>query len=375
MNFEPQKFFIGLMDFFSILLPGALLTYLLMDEVGPVILGCNRYQDLSDAKGVAAFLVAGYLVGHLVFLLGSWLDLPYDWLRGRSLNKQIIRLAHRGMLSPWFVRAFSWIVFKQEQDLAVICVGKIKAQALKPLQAQYAINTFQWSKALLAKEHPDSLAAVQRFEADSKFFRCFVVVLAVLAMTWPFDDTQRLIGTGILFGLLLLAFWRYMEQRYKATNQAYWAVITLTGNQGKVAFDKALPAADSPTHAGGVVYRMCSGGAEYLLVEAKDDPNQWVLPKGHIEPEENPRVTAVREVYEETGVWARIISTLSDTTWTVDGSVATTRFYLMEAVGRGLRKEKDRRHDWLTLQQAVAKASYVETRELLQAADAQRPRP
>jgi hypothetical protein len=33
MNFEPQKFFIGLMDFFSILLPGALLTYLLMGEV------------------------------------------------------------------------------------------------------------------------------------------------------------------------------------------------------------------------------------------------------------------------------------------------------------------------------------------------------
>ncbi len=32
MNFEPQKFFIGLMDFFSILLPGALLTYRLMSE-------------------------------------------------------------------------------------------------------------------------------------------------------------------------------------------------------------------------------------------------------------------------------------------------------------------------------------------------------
>ena len=32
MNFDPQKFFIGLMEFFSILLPGALLTYLLMGE-------------------------------------------------------------------------------------------------------------------------------------------------------------------------------------------------------------------------------------------------------------------------------------------------------------------------------------------------------
>lgn len=42
MNFDPQKFFIGLMDFFSILLPGALLTYLLMGEMGSVVLG-DRY--------------------------------------------------------------------------------------------------------------------------------------------------------------------------------------------------------------------------------------------------------------------------------------------------------------------------------------------
>lgn len=42
MNFGPQKFFIGLMEFFSILLPGALLTFWLMSEVGPVVLG-DRY--------------------------------------------------------------------------------------------------------------------------------------------------------------------------------------------------------------------------------------------------------------------------------------------------------------------------------------------
>lgn len=49
MNFDPQKFLIGLMDFFSILLPGALLTYLLMDEVGPVVLG-DRYANLAGAQ-------------------------------------------------------------------------------------------------------------------------------------------------------------------------------------------------------------------------------------------------------------------------------------------------------------------------------------
>lgn len=34
MNFDPQKFFIGLMDLFSILLPVALLTWLLISKVG-----------------------------------------------------------------------------------------------------------------------------------------------------------------------------------------------------------------------------------------------------------------------------------------------------------------------------------------------------
>ena len=77
MSFDPQKFFIGLMDFFSILLPGALLTYLLMDELGPVILG-DRYAKLLNAEAWAAFLFASYLFGHLVFLLGSWLDELYD---------------------------------------------------------------------------------------------------------------------------------------------------------------------------------------------------------------------------------------------------------------------------------------------------------
>lgn len=49
MNFDRQYFFIGLMDFFSILLPGALPTYLLMGKVGPVVLG-DRYAKLAGAQ-------------------------------------------------------------------------------------------------------------------------------------------------------------------------------------------------------------------------------------------------------------------------------------------------------------------------------------
>lgn len=279
MNFEPQKFFIGLMDFFSILLPGALLTYLLMGEVGPVVLG-DRYAQLAGSEAWAAFLFASYLFGHLVFLLGSWLDEFYDWARRYTLNTQIALLARRGRLLPWLARALIWLVFKRERNLAVERAGKIKRQALGPLQAQDAVNTFQWCKALLNAESPASLAVVQRFEADSKFFRCFTVVLLLLLITWPWQYQWPPVGILIVLVLLLR---RYMEQRYKATNQAYWSVITLTAKDGKVTFDKTDPNTANPTHAGGVVFRMHGNTAEYLLVEATNDPAQWVLPKGHVE--------------------------------------------------------------------------------------------
>src|SRR5437016_10609709 len=86
MNFDPQKFFIGLMDFFSILLPGALFTYMLMGEIGPVALGA-RYGKIQNTEAWAVFLAGSYLFGHLIFLAGSWLDELYDWIRGYTLNK------------------------------------------------------------------------------------------------------------------------------------------------------------------------------------------------------------------------------------------------------------------------------------------------
>ncbi|TAP42885.1 NUDIX domain-containing protein [Arthrobacter sp. S39] len=371
MNFDPQKFFIGLMDFFSILLPGALLTYLVIDEVGLVVLG-DRYDRLASAEAWAAFLVASYLVGHLVFLLGSWLDGIYDLLRSRTLNRQVSDVANRGRLLGWPARVCVALVFKRERNLAVDRVVKIKEQALGGLQAKDAINSFQWCKALLNVESRESLAVVQRFEADSKFFRCFTVVLLVLLAAWPFHQKWTPAGIPVVLGLLLLALWRYMEQRYKATNQAYWSVITLEARKGKITIDKAVPAAGAPLLAGGVVSRMRRGEVEYLLVEATGDPSQWVLPKGHVEEGEQHRETAVREVLEETGVWAGIVDFLDDAEYVVDGSAVTTRYFLMRALGRGLRKDKERRAEWLSPQQAAARATFPETRRLLEAADLRR---
>ena len=133
----------------------------------------------------------------------------------------------------WPIRMCVALVFKRECNLAVDRAAKIKEQVQGVVQAKEVINVFQWCKALLNVESPESLAVVQRFEADSKFFRCFTVMLLVLLAAWSFHQEWPPAGIPVVLGLLLLALWHFMEQRFKATNQAYWSVITLTAQAGK----------------------------------------------------------------------------------------------------------------------------------------------
>lgn len=54
------------------------------------------------------------------------------------------------------------------------------------------------------------------------------------------------------------------------------------------------------TTSGGVVFRRRDSGIEILLI--KDAKDRWTIPKGHVEPGEEPGATAEREIREETGL-------------------------------------------------------------------------
>jgi ADP-ribose pyrophosphatase YjhB (NUDIX family) len=368
MSFEPEKFFIGLMDFFSILLPGALLTYLLKDLWGPGLFGAS-YAGLAGAEGWAVFLFGAYLLGHFIFLVGSLLDgRVYDPLRDATPAKQVDRLARGDDLSSRGARWLAARLFKESMDRALHQAVRIKDHYLDPLGASGAINAFQWCKVQLTLGHPEAMTSVQRFEADSKFFRSLLVVLCVLIpVGWALRGAM---AAAVGVPVLALAFWRYVDQRAKATTQAYWYVIAMEGAKEGAARALAPSRGDSPSHGGGVVFRRRGKGAEYLLVRANSDRVEWVLPKGHVERGESARETAVREVRDETGVWAAIRGKLERIALPLQPPI-TVQFFLMEALEEGEATE-EREREWLSYDGALARATHPQSRELLAAAERKR---
>jgi ADP-ribose pyrophosphatase YjhB (NUDIX family) len=123
-----------------------------------------------------------------------------------------------------------------------------------------------------------------------------------------------------------------------------------------------------PSHAGGVVYRLKQGRAEYVLIRPKSGANEWLLPKGHIEAGETEKEGALREVREETGVIARVICSLSDVKFSVREKSVHCRFFLMALESEGNAHE-GREHTWFPYEEALQVATHTQTRGLLEKAE------
>ncbi|CAN0460416.1 unnamed protein product, partial [Ectocarpus fasciculatus] len=113
---------------------------------------------------------------------------------------------------------------------------------------------------------------------------------------------------------------------------------------------------------------------EYLLVAATHAAGEWVLPKGHINAEEDPGAAALREVAEEAGIDARMVGAIPGrVTFPAvhDGNaeVVEAVFYLMAYAGEADTPSEHRTLRWLPLDDALAALTYPESRDVLSRAE------
>ncbi len=364
MNFEPNKFFIGLMDFFSILLPGVLLTYVIKDKVFCWIMKPPGRFELETTEHLIIFLFVSYLVGHFIFLIGAKFidDLLYEKISKNRFTKQVELILGDKKLTPKFMRWLADHFFESYANRSLIKVERIKEHYLNTLQAAESTNAFQWAKTRLNLNHPTAIMEVQRHEVNSKFFRSLLVVFFFLVL-WSLFVRRWDIALAIS-PLMLLASWRYIEQRMKAVRLAYWYIISVEADDPEGYREKTKNGETEFTHAGGIVFKGAGANQEYLLVKTKKPPYVWVLPKGHNEPGESSKETAIREVREETGVWAKIIKRLGTSKFELNKGFINVEFFLMETLEKG-KSPEDRCIKWLSLDDAIENLAHDDNKRLL----------
>ncbi len=247
---KPGDFFVGVTDLFSVLLPGAVLTFIAMraeESLGLVDL--FGLLQLKDAAGYTAFAVSAFLLGHLVDMVGAAvLDGIYDLLYadfrrypggfGSWLRKSPGRLAKR--TRDWYnfhVHDFKAIETAEQQQDPVFAAARSLAR-----QKPVGDRLYQWCRDWLELHHPPSLLEPERLQANSKFFRGLVVVDAsFVVLFWLVERFRQAYsgstGNDLLWmtSCLLVAafsFLRYADLRWKAVQHVYRLyVISQCGEQ------------------------------------------------------------------------------------------------------------------------------------------------
>jgi 8-oxo-dGTP pyrophosphatase MutT (NUDIX family) len=128
--------------------------------------------------------------------------------------------------------------------------------------------------------------------------------------------------------------------------------------------------------AGGVLVKTIRGRPMLAAIRPQGKPaGTWALPKGNLDPGETPEATALREVFEETGVRGRLVEKLGDVkyTYTRRGGARVFKivsFYLLRA-GRGRLGEIEEamrvevaEARWLPLGEAPSLLAYGGEREM-----------
>jgi 8-oxo-dGTP pyrophosphatase MutT (NUDIX family) len=117
------------------------------------------------------------------------------------------------------------------------------------------------------------------------------------------------------------------------------------------------------------------------FVISKSDPNlvalmarfnrggklEWCIPKGHLEKDETSEQAALREVFEETGLEAKVIASLGEVNYQFiqDGAKIskTVHVYLMQQTGGELSFEHDPHKEaseleWVQVSELLARLSH-----------------
>lgn len=283
MDFKPNEFFIGLVEFITILLPGAVLAFifLLLEKNHPVQENRLLFQyALSDETTVifwVFFIFSSFGFGYFLSSTASGLDPVYDLIRRqiypyeeslkrdfrfdclsdkqkekyigiykhdileeekKKCKKQIekIELTDKEMAYEGYkiqykadiLRRVFHFFFELENEITTDeSYGEAKTILLnQPKAVQNASNTFKWASVVLQATYPAISEQTTRIMAASKFFRSMVIVMFIFLLLQFLNQIPHDFWRFNSL-ILILSFREYIVQRQKCLQRTYQSIVTL----------------------------------------------------------------------------------------------------------------------------------------------------
>lgn len=206
---KPADFYLGVIEFFGVLLPGAALCYLLLPMLTPSLPADWLPQDSTQAWTV--FAVLSYIAGHMLHALGSVL-----------LDKPLYNNLYLSEWKPAHRRASSLIgrgdrkALQEDEAVKTTLLARVYLETeTDPSGSSY----YDWCLSAIRLSAPDGAQEVDRLQADSKFFRSmslvFLVAIVVSVRVEPFPYG------AVAAVLTLFSVWRFCTLRWTATKRVY----------------------------------------------------------------------------------------------------------------------------------------------------------
>ncbi|MBN8507850.1 MAG: hypothetical protein J0L57_04490 [Burkholderiales bacterium] len=209
---KPTDFFIGAMEFFAILVPGAVLAFLLMPWRGAVF-GPLLPAVEPGLAGWVAFAVVAFVLGHVLHHAGSVLDTLYD----REVRRR------RRFGDEWaYARA------------------KAVIRRRHGIDDRADVSYFQWAGSAVRARSDAAAAELDRNGGESKFFRSLSLTSALAAVLWVGQGQWVAAAAAAL--LAWFSYRRFVKRRWDATQLTYQYYLLLEDGGSAGAESAARPA-------------------------------------------------------------------------------------------------------------------------------------
>ena len=191
--------FTGVLDFFSIMLPGFVITLILYSQNWEfLILKFQIGDNFQSFYFNLIFLSISFGIGQILFQLGSLMDeLTYDKfsfaLFKTDHNLKVIR-SHR---EEQF-QLFGNTTFKEGRD-----------------QFEHHLNNFKWSLHYLRQTDKDAFIEVEKIIADSKFFRSIFSATILYFLYYAIIHLPSLVSFVFLSSFILYSTIYFYEKSIK----------------------------------------------------------------------------------------------------------------------------------------------------------------